>query len=108
MNKQIRTTIYNFSEILVLTGTILYLTQWIYAPYVFAFGSAGICLSYLTAPYQVLDFRRRRLHRFNIFAGILMLASSAFMFKHRTEWILCLSIAALLQVYTAFVTPKEK
>jgi hypothetical protein len=45
---------------------------------------------------------------FIIFAGILMLASSAFMFKHRTEWILCLSIAALLQVYTAFVTPKEK
>jgi hypothetical protein len=108
MNKQIRTTIFNFSGLLVLSGTILYLTKWIYAPYLFAFGAAGIAFTYLTSPYQILDFRRRRLHRFNIIAGILMLVASAFMFKNRTEWILCLSIAAFLQAYTAFVTPKEK
>ena len=54
-----------------------------------------------------LDFRRRRLHRFNVFAGLLMIVSSGFMFNNRTEWILCLSVAAILQVYTAFVTPKE-
>lgn len=108
MNQQIKTTIFNFSGLLVLSGTILYLTKWVYAPYLFAFGAAGIALSYMTAPYQELDFRRKRLHRFNIIAGILMLAASALMFKHRTEWILCLSIAAFLQAYTAFVTPKKK
>lgn len=108
MSPQFRTTLYKFSGILVLISTALYLTHWIYAPYLYALGTAGIAVAYLTMPYRTLDFRRRRLHRFNVFAGILMIASSALMFKHRTEWILCLSIAAMLQVYTAFVTPKEK
>lgn len=108
MNPQVRTTLFGFSGILVLISSALYLTQWFYAPYLYALGTAGIAVSYLTTPYRSLDFRRRRLHRFNVFAGILMVASSALMFKHRTEWILCLSLAAMLQVYTAFVTPKEK
>ena len=67
----------------------------------------GIAVCYLTLPVKDLDFRRRRLHRFNVFAGLLMIVSSGFMFNNRTEWILCLSVAAILQVYTAFVTPKE-
>lgn len=108
MNPQFRTTLYNFSAILVLISTALYLTNWIYAPYLYALGTAGVAVTYLTMPYKQLDFRRRRLHRMNVFSGILMILSSAFMFKHRTEWILCLSVAAMLQVYTAFVTPKEK
>lgn len=107
MNPQTRVTVYNFSAILVLASTVLFLTKWMYAPYLFALGTAGIAVCYLTAPYKQLDFRRRRLHRFNIIAGILMILASAFMFKNRTEWILCLSISAMLQLYTAFVTPKN-
>lgn len=107
MNQQVRTSIYNFSAILVVISAALYLTQWIYAPYLFALGTAGVTISYLTTPYRQLDFRRRRLHRLNIIAGVLMIAASSLMFKHRTEWILCLSIAAFLQLYTAFVTPKD-
>lgn len=108
MNQQTRVTVYNFSAILILISTVLFLTKWLYAPYLFALGTAGIAVCYLTAPYKELDFRRRRLHRFNIIAGILMILASAFMFKNRTEWILCLSISAMLQLYTAFVTPKNK
>lgn len=107
MNRPIKTIIYNFSGLLVIAGAVLYLTQWLYAPYLFALGAAGIAIVYLTSPYKELDFRRRRLHRFNIVAGILMIIASALMFKHRTEWILCLSIAAFLQLYTAFVAPKN-
>lgn len=107
MNPSVKTSIYNFSGILVILGAILYLTQWMYAPYLFALGTAGIAIVYLTTPYRELDFRRRRLHRFNVFAGILMIVSSALMFRNRTEWIVCLFIAAVLQLYTAFVTPKK-
>ena len=102
MNQQIRSIIFGVAGLLVLAGAILFL-----APYLFAVGAAGIAVCYLTLPVKDLDFRRRRLHRFNVFAGLLMIVSSGFMFNNRTEWILCLSVAAILQVYTAFVTPKE-
>lgn len=108
MNTQIRTLIFVFSGILVLAGAILFISQWIYAPYLFAFGAAGITVCYLTTPYKQLGFRRRRLHRFNIMAGILMIAASAFMFNGRMEWVACLFIAAILQLYTSFVNPKDE
>ena len=100
MNQQIRSIIFGAAGLLVLAGAVLFLTHW-------AVGAAGIAVCYLTLPVKDLDFRRRRLHRFNVFAGLLMIVSSGFMFNNRTEWILCLSVAAILQVYTAFVTPKE-
>ncbi|MEG1543397.1 MAG: hypothetical protein RR382_02570 [Tannerellaceae bacterium] len=108
MNSRIKTIQFNLSALLVLTGAALYLTQWMYAPYLFAVGAAGMAVYHLSAPYKELGFRQRRLQRLNIIAGLLMVGASALMFKHRTEWILCLTIAALLQTYTAFVMPKEK
>ena len=38
-------------------------------------------------------------------AGIF---ASALMFSGRKEWMICLTISALLQLYTAFVTPKKE
>lgn len=108
MNQKVRTIVFNIASVLVLAGAVLYLTQWIFAPYLFAVGAAGIAISYLTLSTQDMGFRQKRLHRSNVIAGILMICSSGLMFKHRTEWILCLTISAILQVYTAFVMPKEK
>lgn len=107
MNERLRTIVYNFSALLVLVAAILQFSKWSFAPYLFALGTAGVAICYLTAPYKMLDFRRRRLHRFNIIASFLMIFSSALMFKNKTEWILCLFIAAIFQLYTAFVTPKK-
>ncbi len=107
MNPQLRTLIFNFSALLVLAGAVLFLTNIHIAPYLFAVGAAGIAICHFTLPTKNMDFRRRRLHIFNVIASLLMIVSSSFMFMNRNEWILCLSIAALLQVYTAFVMPKE-
>lgn len=90
MNQQIRSIIFGVAGLLVLAGAILFLTHWAVAPYLFAVGAAGIAVCYLTLPVKDLDFRRRRLHRFNVFAGLLMIVSSGFMFNNRTEWILWL------------------
>jgi len=106
MNLNTRSFVFIFSGILVLTGTVLYISQWIYAPYLFAVGTAGITVFYLTEPYKGLDFRRRRLYRFNVIAGIAMIVASAFMFNQRMEWVAFLFIAAILQLYTSFVRPK--
>lgn len=106
--KKIRTILFVVSACLVLAGAALYLTQWTVAPYLFAVGAAGIAVNYLTTPAGDLDFRGRRLHRFNVMAGFLMVVASGFQFNGRKEWVICLLIAAILQLYTAFVSPKKE
>ncbi|RRD56981.1 hypothetical protein [Tannerella forsythia] len=108
MDLRVRTWIYMLSGALVLVGALLYITQWIYAPWLFAVGAAGVTVSYLTAPQNETDFRLRRLHRLNMFAGIAMIVASVFMFKQRMEWVPCLLIAALIQLYTSFVAKDRK
>lgn len=106
--KKIRTILFVVSACLVLAGAALYLTQWTVAPYLFAVGAAGIAVNYLTTPVGDWDFRGRRLHRFNVMAGFLMVVASGFQFNGRKEWVICLFIAAILQLYTAFVSPKKE
>ncbi|MCD7976753.1 MAG: hypothetical protein LUG51_06210 [Tannerellaceae bacterium] len=107
MNNQIRTILFNISALLLLAGAGLYITTLSVAPYLFAVGASGIAICHLTFPVKDLDFRRRRLQMFNVIASILMLVASSLMFMERKEWVVCLTIAAIFQVYTAFVYPKD-
>lgn len=103
MNQQIRSIIFGVAGLLVLAGAILFLTHWAVAPYLFAVGAAGIAVCYLTLPVKDLDFRRRRLHRFNVFAGLLMIVSSGFMFNNRIRVDPLLERSRLsYMIYTAF------
>lgn len=108
MNEKIRTVIFQISALLVLAGAGLYIIQPTIAPYLFAVGAAGLSICYLTLPTQKMDFRERRLHRYNIFAGLLCIFASGLMFNGQKEWVICLAISAFLQIYTAFVTPKKQ
>ena len=107
MNAKVKAILFNISAVLFLAGAILNLRFPVIAPYLFAVGAAGIAVYYLTTPTKDMDFRVRRLHRYNIFAGFLGIIASALMFNQRKEWVICLTIAAILQLYTAFVTPKK-
>jgi hypothetical protein len=107
MNPPIRTLVFHVSGLFLLAGAALYLTNFYVAPYLFASGAAGIAVCHLTTPVRHLEFRLRRLQTFNVIAGLLMVVASVFMFKRQNEWILCLSIAAILQLYTAFVAPRK-
>ena len=108
MNQQVRSWVFALSYILLLAGAMLYVVHWWMAPYLFAVGSAGGTVCYMSVPVVGMDLRHKRLHRFNVIAGILMVCASGFMFKERSEWILLLTIAAIFQVYTAFVGGKQK
>ena len=103
MKQPIHNVIFVSSAALVLLGATLYITHWIHAPFVFAVGAAGITLCFMTATYQGLGFRRRRLHRINVIAGISMIVASVFMFRQKMEWVVFLLIAALLLLYTSFI-----
>ena len=105
---KLRAILFSVSACLVLAGAILALTKWSVAPYLFAVGSAGVAVNYFTTPVGDLDFRGRRLHRFNVMAGFLMVVASGFQFNGRKEWVVCLFIADILQLYTAFVSSKNK
>jgi hypothetical protein len=95
-----------FSGVLTLAGATLYMTRWIHAPYLFAVGAAGLTVCFMTISGKNAGFRRRRLHRINVLAGISMIAASVFMFRERMEWVVFLFIAALLLIYTSFVSPR--
>ncbi len=103
MNQRIRNWVFALSGALLLLGAMLYVIHWEMAPYLFAVGAAGITVCYMSVPVLGMDFRQKRLHRFNVLSGILMICASGFMFKERSEWILLLAISAVFQVYTAFV-----
>lgn len=108
MNQQIRTILFIISALLLLAGTVLYIVDQSISPYLFAVGAAGLTLGYATEPNKETDLRKRRLQRYNLIAGFLMIAASMLMFNDRNEWVLCLSISAFLQLYAAFVYPKDK
>jgi hypothetical protein len=106
MNSSIRTYIFLLSVVLTLAGATLYLTDRIHAPYLFAAGTAGITVCFMTLSGKNLGIRRRRLLRINVIAGISMIAASVLMFRGRMEWVVCLFIAALLLIYTSFINPR--
>ena len=104
-----RTFIFMLSGLFAVAGALLYITHWAYAPWLFAVGAAGVTVGYMTAARDELDLRRRRLNRWNVFAGIAMIVASVFMFRGRMEWVAFLFIPALIQLYTSFVpTDKNK
>ncbi|MDH6311316.1 phosphatidylserine synthase [Parabacteroides sp. PFB2-10] len=108
MKSSIRNIIYMLAALLLLAGAVLHFTQWAFAPYLFAFGAAGLTVSYLTVSPKGMDFRHKRLHNFNMIAGLLMIVASGLMFSQRKEWVILLLIAAILQGYVAFVWKEEK
>lgn len=103
MSQSVRNILYVISGILLLSGAVLYIVKLAIAPYLFAMGSAGVLLCYLTLSTADMSFRQKRLHKFNVLAGFLMVIASALMFKGKIEWVLLLSIAAIFQAYAAFV-----
>ncbi|BFK01973.1 MULTISPECIES: hypothetical protein [Parabacteroides] len=108
MNQKARTIIFNMAGLLILAGAVLFLTKWFLAPYLFAVGAAGMAVCFLTLPTKDMEFRERRLHRFNIIASVLMICASGLMFKDMKEWIICLTIAAVLLLYSSFVSGKQQ
>lgn len=108
MNEKARTIVFNISALLLLAGAGLYLALPVVAPYLFAIGAAGIAVSYLTMPTKDMDFRDAGCTATIYLPGLLCIFASALMFSGRKEWVICLTISALLQLYTAFVAPKKE
>lgn len=106
--KKIQQTIYIIGGILLVVGAALYITQWAWAPYMYIIGSFMFGAMQMLDRYTGKSFILRRLRRQQILGAIaLMLAGVLMLASNHNEWILCLLVGCIFELYTAFRIPQE-
>ena len=94
---------------MALTGAAVYITGWELAPYIYTIGAAMVALAQINYPSKSKSPNVKRLRRQQIFGAILLVLTGAFMFfTHGNEWIVCMTIAAILELYTSVRIPQEE
>ena len=107
--KQLIPALYVVGAVMALTGAAVYITGWIYAPYIYTIGAGLFALAQISTVTKGQGKTLRRLRIQQIFGAIAMVLTGIFMFTtHGNEWIACLTIAAILELYTAFRIPQEE
>ena len=104
---------YNFllmmGAVLILLGAVLQITRWELAPYIYTLGAVLFAYGQVMGGhYDGPNFIIRRLRRQQILGAVALVFTGVLMFTtKRNEWIVCLTIAAFLELYTAFRIPQE-
>ena len=108
MMKKTQQTIYIIGGILLVVGAALYITQWAWAPYIYIAGSFMFGAMQMNDRYNGTNWMIRRLRRQQILGAIALMITGIVMLtcKHN-EWIICMLVGCLLELYTAFRIPQE-
>mgnify|MGYP003439673219 FL=1 len=95
--------------LLVLVGAMLQITRWELSPYIYTVGAVLFAyVQVMMGRYDGKNLIIRRLRRQQIIGAILLVFAGVLMFtSKRNEWIVCLTIAAVLQLYTAYRIPSD-
>ena len=95
--------------VLLLVGAMLQITHWALSPYIYTLGAVLFAyVQVMMGRYEGKNLIIRRLRRQQIIGAALLVFAGALMFtSKRNEWIVCLTIAAVLQLYTAYRIPSE-
>jgi hypothetical protein len=108
MMKQLQQTLYYLGGILLVAGAALYITQWAWAPYLYIIGSFLFGAMQMLDRYTGKSFILRRLRRQQLLGAIaLMLTGVLMLASNHNEWILCLLVGCIFELYTAFRIPQE-
>jgi predicted metal-binding membrane protein len=108
MNKII-SVLYFIGAFMVLVGSSVYITRWIYAPYIYTVGAGFFALAQINSPYRGANKNIKRLRRQQIIGAIFLVLTGLFMFTTRhNEWIASLTIAAVFEIYTVFRISQEE
>ena len=95
--------------VLISLRRLVFITGWIYAPYIYTVGAGCIALTQVNTPVKGKSKTLKRLRVQQIFGALALILTGAFMFTTRgNEWIACLTVAAILELYTAFSIPQEE
>ena len=93
---------------LLLVGAMLQITRWELAPVLYTIGAVLFAYVQVMSRYEGKNLIIRRLRRQQILAAVLLVFAGVLMFVTRhNEWVLCLTVAAILELYTAFRIPSE-
>ena len=95
--------------VLLFVGLVLQFGKLVYAPYIYLVGAVMFAYTQVVSGYKGSSFVIRRLRRQQLMGAlILVLTGVAMLVWHRNEWIVGLTIAAVLELYTAFRIPQEE
>jgi hypothetical protein len=95
--------------VLLLVGAMSQITHWALSPYIYTLGAVLFAyVQVVMSRYEGKNLIIRRLRRQQIIGAALLVFAGVLMFtSKRNEWIVCLTIAAVLQLYTAYRIPSE-
>ncbi len=110
MEQRVQNVIGGIGAVLILAGVGMYVTPLSnLSPYVYSLGAVLFAIPQLAQRYDGKNLIIRRLHRQQMLGAMLLLMTAVFMFwLEHNEWLLSLTIAAVLELYTAFRIPQEE
>ena len=107
--KKVLSYLFILGALMLLSGTAIYITGWTYAPHLFIAGALLVAIAQTFSPACGDSITLKRLRRQQLFASLLLVVSGPLMlFSHGNEWIITLTIAAVLELYTAWRIPQEE
>ncbi len=93
----------------LLLGAALQITQLAWAPYLYLIGAIMFAYVQVMSGYEGKNIIIRRLRRQQIIGATLLVVAVVMMILwKRNEWVVCLTIAAVLEMYTVFRIPQEE
>jgi predicted membrane channel-forming protein YqfA (hemolysin III family) len=99
---------YMVGGVLLVVGAALYITKWAGAPYLYLLGAFMFGAMQMLDRYTGKSFILRRLRRQQLLGAVALMLTGVLMLscKHN-EWILCLLVGCIFELYTAFRIPQE-
>lgn len=107
--KQLIPAFFTVGAVMVLAGAASYITGWQFSPYIYTVGASLVALAQINSPSKSRSSNIKRLRAQQIFGALLLVFAGALMFfTHGNEWIVALTIAAILELYTSIRIPQEE
>ena len=105
---RIREILAMLGAILLLVGAILKMSFGDVASYIYTVGAALFAVMQFIGRVRGGNFAVRRLVTMQTIGSFALVAAGVLMFTHhRNEWMVAMTIGALLELYTAFRIPSE-
>ena len=106
--KKILPAMFMVGAVMLLVGAAVYVTRWPLSPYIYTVGAVMVAIAQIFSPLSSSTPVIRRLRRQQIFSALLLVVTGPLMiYTHGNDWIVTLSIASVLQLYTSWRIPQE-
>lgn len=94
--------------LMLLVGTALMITGWMFAPYIYSMGALMFAAMQLLDNNGKKDYKSKIVRRHQILASVMFMVTGVLMFTERHNgWIVTLTIAAVFELYVAFRSPEQ-